>query len=600
MQCANKSLKYENGSATMIVIFVIFFIVILLSTFLVYITSRRNKQLQDTERLGQAYNGDIQEIYEESKKREPADKVSIKIGNAPEMLTGMEKIMFQLPEGNTKGKIIKENEQGFDSDDWYDYKEGKWANAQTEDGSMWVWIPRYAYKIIYNNKNNKSEGGTIDVKFLIGTSDEYYDENGEKKKAKRVMSKEEIADTTSDYYVHPAFTDESNIEFRNGGWDKELTGIWVAKFEAGYASGNNNAPVKSSSTKYTLPRSYIAPVESETGHGTEAPARNWLDGIYGETETSIKYPTFQGLTYSMNYIDLEDVYNISRVLTETGNIYGLSSSNADSHLMKNSEWGCVAYLGQSQYGLNGQKIYVNDVSLHSGNRIRTETQGKSGVDSVYAVTGVTTGGVDAKGRITTIENIRNIKGNTANSEGVYTWEQLEGQKASSTGNMYGVFDLSGALWEKIAAYIPTIHGNLKAYGGSVSYDGENKKMVSTKYTTVYPLNTELDDDINSSIYHKDDGTLESAENYLKNTKIFGDAVLEVSKNGKGQSAWNNEDAYYPAHWFPFFYRGGHAWKSTSWNGNYYPISVAGLNTFCRSNGFSDFNIGFRPVLVALN
>ena len=23
----------------------------------------------------------------------------------------------------------------------------KWANAKTSDGSMWVWIPRYAYSI---------------------------------------------------------------------------------------------------------------------------------------------------------------------------------------------------------------------------------------------------------------------------------------------------------------------------------------------------------------------------------------------------------------------------------------------------------------------
>ena len=37
------------------------------------------------------------------------------------------------------------------------------------------------------------------------------------KKAKRVTTKEEIADTTSDYYVHPAFTDESSIDFANGG-----------------------------------------------------------------------------------------------------------------------------------------------------------------------------------------------------------------------------------------------------------------------------------------------------------------------------------------------------------------------------------------------
>ena len=37
----------------------------------------------------------------------------------------------------------------------------KWANAITADGSMWVWIPRYAYKITYTDSTDKSKGGTI-------------------------------------------------------------------------------------------------------------------------------------------------------------------------------------------------------------------------------------------------------------------------------------------------------------------------------------------------------------------------------------------------------------------------------------------------------
>lgn len=68
---------------------------------------------------------------------------------------------------------------------------------------------------------------------------------------KREKSATEEVDTTTDYYVHPAFTNESSIGYANGGWDKELTGIWVAKFEAGYASENNSAPVKASSVNYS-------------------------------------------------------------------------------------------------------------------------------------------------------------------------------------------------------------------------------------------------------------------------------------------------------------------------------------------------------------
>lgn len=33
--------------------------------------------------------------------------------------------------------------------------------------------------------------------------------------------------------VHPAFTDGSSNQYSNGEWRKEITGIWVAKFQAG-------------------------------------------------------------------------------------------------------------------------------------------------------------------------------------------------------------------------------------------------------------------------------------------------------------------------------------------------------------------------------
>lgn len=40
----------------------------------------------------------------------------------------------------------------------------KWANATTSDGSMWVWIPRFAYKISSGYHTNTA--GTIDIIFV--------------------------------------------------------------------------------------------------------------------------------------------------------------------------------------------------------------------------------------------------------------------------------------------------------------------------------------------------------------------------------------------------------------------------------------------------
>ena len=96
---------------------------------------------------------------------------------------------------------------------------------------------------------------------------------------------------------------------------------------------------------------------------------------YDGTPTTIKYPTFQGVTYAMNYINMNDAYNISKALVNGNEVYGLNKNTTDSHLIKNSEWGAVAYLSESKYGLNGTNIYINNATLNNSE------------SSVYAVTG---------------------------------------------------------------------------------------------------------------------------------------------------------------------------------------------------------------------
>lgn len=503
-------------------------------------------------------------------------EIEVVQANSPNIVEGMTQIMFNEPYGNTQGSVIKLGDAEFKNNTWYDYGNKKWANTITKDGSMWVWIPRYAYKITYTNPSNKSEGGTIDVKFLVGTTDQYYDDNGKLQTAKRVKLADEEVDTTTDYYVHPAFTDESSINYANGGWDSELTGIWVAKFEAGYASGNNDAEVKASSVNYTQASAYVAGGELG-GSDATATSRNWLDGEYGlqsgttytfkdGTAPAIKYPTFQPLTYSMNYISINDVYNISRALTESGNIYGFNSTNTDSHLMKNSEWGTVAYLGYSKYGLDGDEICVNNVTLDNSTQ------------SVYAMTGLTTGTTDGESTSTTIDKIKAISGNSANTDGVYMWNQIEGQKTSTTGNMYGIYDVSGGTWERTAGYVANGNDYLNTYGESLSYDEKgNLKTISTKYTTVYPHNEGSSGNINT----------ESENNYKTNTKIFGDVVRETSIRGIEMMSWNSDYSNYPSLHNPFMERGG----------RFYNQKATGIFAYNRSDGYSYCDVGFRSALI---
>ena len=518
--------------------------------------------------------------------------------NAPTLLIGMTPIKFEMPTTTAMGTIVQTTT---DDADWYEYGTSydetnntttkKWANAQTEDGSMWVWIPRFAYKIT---------GETIDVKFLIGTTDNYY-ENDEIKTAQRQKTADEIIDSTKEYIVHPAFTNESSINYANGGWDKELTGIWVAKFAAGYASGNNSALVKASNENYSQSTSYVQATERGANDKKDGnmDARNWLDGVYGSTTTSIKYPTFQGTTYAMNYINHSDAYKIARALTDDGNIYGLSNNTANSHLMKNSEWGAVAYLSKSQYGQNTEEIKVNNANLLSGNRKRTSTSGKSGVDSVYGVTGCTSNETSKGSITTTIEAINGVSKNTGNANGIYVWNQKTGQNASTTGTIYGIYDISGCVWERTADFVSNGNANLLEFGKSlldeakVTYtiNGDTKVVTantgtSTKYVTIYPYSSPESSTIDTA----------SQNNFKNNIKIYGDAVRETtsanagtSNSGWYTSSWNSGYSYFPALYYPFFFRGGSLWHGTS----------AGAFAFNRTDGYSNFTNGFRAVLVGV-
>ena len=506
---------------------------------------------------------------------------SLNTANAPVLLTGMTPIKFTTPTDTKMGETV---ETTADDADWYSYgvkaEEKKWANAKTQDGSMWVWIPRFAYRVDNDKK-------IIDVVFLQSNSDEYYDENGNLQTAKRQKSVGETIDTTTGYTVHPAFTDESSIKFANGGWDKELTGIWVAKFDAGYASGNNTATVKASSASYSQSKVYTNKTEIGTDKDGSEDARNWLDGIYGATTTSIKYPTFQGVSYAMNYINHNDSFNIAKVLNGSENIYGLSTSDSDSHLMKNSEWGACSYLSMSKYGLYNVDIKINSVNLNSGNRKRTETAGKSGVDSVYAVTGCSGGN-----RNTTIDTLKAVTANKADSKGgAYVWNQKNGQASSTTGTIYGVYDMSGTVWERTAAYVANGNGSLRGNGASIAYNGNTLKTESTKYTTVYPFNEK--DSKGNAITNIDTA---SQQNFVANSKIYGDAVRETnsgkagtSEEGWNYSSWTSDYSYFPALYFPFFSRGGYLWDG----------SHAGVCAFHRRAGNSTYYNGFRAVLVGL-
>lgn len=382
--------------------------------------------------------------------------------NAPELTEGMVPVIYE----NGKWKKVTDNEIG----KWYDYAEGKWANIMLSDGlvvaddgtittmgSMFVWIPRYAYQIT-SNYHNGGEGisGNINVKFLKNLTYLTTDET---------TTKMANASGESNWNVHPAFTDGSENNYANGGWNREIAGYWVAKFEASSSSPN-------------------------------------LDYGGGEV-TNLDVKVLPNVT-SWRNISISNIFTNCLNMNKTGNIYGIPT-NAVTHQMKNSEWGAVAYLTQSKYGRNGIEVTINNSSAYitgnSGNTVEAEEN--EGITNAY------------------------------NTE--------KGVLASTTGTIYGVYDMSGGADEYVAAGLTSAIDSTY-----MNLNGFNEKFVDRYYGTSETQQTNYEESLNISKY--------------------GDAIYETSINGEtanNSTAWNGDGLEFLHNTTGTFVKRGNAFNRTS-------------------------------------
>ena len=366
------------------------------------------------------------------------------------------------------------------NEEWYNYKAGagtednlssKWANINI-NGDYFVWIPRYAYRITYYSD---AEYGNVTG---------YYDGWGLWSATDKVIkyTMDNTIDTVEyrgkKYIVHPAFMNDKGNTYSHGGWDSDLTGIWVGKYEV---SGSSSA----------------------------------LDVVPNVA-------SLRGLTVGEEYTA------------------GIRYNNKlESHMMKNSEWGAVAYLTHSQYGRNGHEIDMNNSSTY--------------------ITGNGGGSPIASSRTGT----------------TYQYNTATGAKASTTGNVYGIYDMSGGTWDRVAAFNSSDpNGYLGDYGWT-SATGLTVDSESTKYATKY-----------NNITEAQYGTTEE----LLISKI-GDALIEVNKSVGTSSTdyrnhWFDDYSYLLWHDLPFFRRGGY----------YGDLKDAGV--FSSAWSLGDFDSSFRLTLCA--
>ena len=352
--------------------------------------------------------------------------------SAPELYAGLIPIKY-----DTSNNIVVADY----TTEWYNYNNHEWANAIlidqsnpdiknkyiNSDGSfkastiidendilqMYVWVPRYKYKLFNAEGNTGTTAQMIEVEFES------------KDTAKSTGS------TNGEWLTHPAFTFGTT----------ELNGIWVGKFES---SGS------------TIDVTIIPNVSSLGSKG-------------GTTVGAI--------------------FNASRAI-ESNSKYGLSSSEVDTHMMKNMEWGAVAYLTNSKYG----RYETSGSCISSGCEVWKNP------NSNYT-TGCAGSSVDA-----------------SSTSSCNQWNTSTGVNASTTGNIYGIYDMSGGAWEYLM-------GNYNKTADSMFGSSEvDFNSIESKYYDLY-----TGEDVSYG--------------------MLGDSTKETQ-------GWNNDSARFVVSSSPWFNRGG--------------------------------------------
>ena len=420
------------------------------------ILSNAAKAKQETEKAQEEENKTLAEL-EELIENEGEDTTGYNIEkevNSPDIGEDEKRKLIPLNWNGTYWEITDEAH-------WeYDYKNKQWANAMLSDGkynaqdvgteikdinelgSMFVWVPRFAYSINeYGVAKNGTEGTTQNittVEYLkgatnIGTSGTRYGTD---------YNIESVSEGDSTpMIVHPAFKFDG----------KNLTGIWVAKFEASMAEENLNTTANNNVDNKTVK---IVP-NSDT----------W------------------------RYITVGNCFKVSLNMKDN-DIYKLPEE-ADTHLMKNSEWGAVAYLAASQYGVVPAK---NDSDVY-----------ENGIYHSYS-------------------GANNYEANVSQS---------------TTGNITGIYDMNGGAWDYVAAYYDNGTGNLSGNGSSDIFPSNKLKSEYEKYWDVYQIGEE--ERTKGATYWNTKSTEGNEGNYR-----VAKERLEVNKNIKGDafSEVLNEWSYY--------------------------------------------------------
>ncbi len=299
--------------------------------------------------------------------------------------------------------------------------------------------------------------------------------------------------------------------------EEELSGIWVGKFE----------------TTGTLPSTNYC--RDESCNVSTVTIKPGVTSLRNQQVASLFY-----MTRSMQ--------------TNNASTYGFASDNSyNIHMAKNSEWGAVAYLSQSRYGKYGNPDYEGvNKEIYQNKSSSFITGSSNGTPSTEST----------------------------NPQVSYD-TPYSGYGASTTGTIYGIYDMSGGSWEYVM-------GNYNRYSGYTarSYTIEEAKTIlgRTDNQAIGIWNSGF----NGPVYGKDsDG---SEMSWTTGVEFPEEKYFDLYTTSNGTTAcngtcdghaltetagWYNDSSWIVTASSPWFVRGG-VWSSTANAGVFYSNVTYGI------------------------
>ncbi len=449
--------------------------------------------------------------------------------NSPDLVQGLIPVKYD-ESSNTWVKADNTNE----NNSWYDYDNKLWANAvlvsetnrntylTAETGTeipmneilaFYVWIPRYKYKV-WN------------------------------------ISKQAGAEST---YAYNAYTEGIDIVFEVG---TGSTGTINCEYNYNVDSANGGVDLSTATAEtctgsngdyYTHPAFTFGSTELRGFWISkfEVSSSNTTALYGGGNTTNLTIRTLPNVTSWRNNT-ISNFNTVIQNMQTSNNIYGLSTSrtNTDSHMITNMEWGAVAYLTNSKFGRCTDGVCA-EVTINNCNTY---------------VTGIGADSVSASNSVSPCTNSNN------------KYNGIKGVFASTTGNVSGIYDMSGGTNEYVMGSISSASGSYTFYPSNSGFTSDWYTTNTAKYLTTYAYGTS---DTNLMAYNR--GRL-------------GDATSEIILSSGGTGGWYSDYAHNISSNNQWLNRGGFYGNTTE----------AGIFRYGGSNGTNHTGRSTRAALVSLS